>query len=247
VERAVLRRLAANGDSRFGESYFVDPCARALKVPTEQVWEALWGLVADRFVYLDRARQPASENWSWRVTVRGRRVASGESEWEPQDVQGFLRRLRNHTNPMDRIVLKYVEEALRAFNARCFMASSVMLGTASEQAVNELAASVITHVGTAKTAKLASSLASPRASQYSRFVALRDHLTAIRGTLPDGTADPVTLDAVADLLRVTRNAAGHPSGAAIDEDTAYTHLQMGGRYLLKMTDLGAWLDARPAA
>jgi hypothetical protein len=88
---------------------------------------------------------------------------------------------------------------------------------------------------------------SARVSQYSRFVMLRDHLAALRGSLPDGMADPVTLDAVADLLRVTRNSAGHPSGASIDEDTAYTHLQMGGRYLLKMTDLGAWLDARPAA
>ncbi len=71
-------------------------------------------------------------------------MASGESEWEPHDIRGFLRRLRNHAHPVGKIVLKYVEEALRVFNARCFLALSVMLGTASEQAVNELGISVIT-------------------------------------------------------------------------------------------------------
>jgi hypothetical protein len=49
----------------------------------------------------------------------------------------------------------------------------------------------------------------------------------------------LTLDAVADLLRVTRNDAGHPTGRRIDEDTAYTHLQMAARYLQKMTALEA--------
>jgi len=47
------------------------------------------------------------------------------------------------------------------------------------------------------------------------------------------------LDAVADLLRVATNDARHPTGRRIDEDTAYTHLQMAARYLQKMTALEA--------
>ena len=66
---------------------------------------------------------------------------------------------------------------------------------------------------------------------------MRKQLEPIRIELPGGLADTVTLDAVADLLRVTRNEAGHPTGADIDEDTAYTHLQMAARYIQKMTDL----------
>lgn len=61
----------------------------------------------------------------------------------------------------------------------------------------------------------------------------------MRPQLPENLADTLTLDAVADLLRVTRNDAGHPTGRRIDEDTAYTHLQMAARYLQKMTALEA--------
>lgn len=59
----------------------------------------------------------------------------------------------------------------------------------------------------------------------------------MRHTLPDDLGDNLTMDAVADLLRITRNEAGHPRGRAVDEDTAYTHLQLAARYLGKMTAL----------
>ncbi|WP_269433557.1 hypothetical protein [Nonomuraea sp. SBT364] len=36
----------------------------------------------------------------------------------------------------------------------------------------------------------------------------------MRPTLPDDLGDNLTMDAVADLLRITRNEAGHPHGAA---------------------------------
>jgi hypothetical protein len=47
------------------------------------------------------------------------------------------------------------------------------------------------------------------------------------------------LDAVADLLRTSRNDAGHPAVKPIDEGTAHAHLYMGGELLLKMTALTA--------
>ncbi|WP_433513685.1 hypothetical protein ACQP2T_60740 [Nonomuraea sp. CA-143628] len=39
--------------------------------------------------------------------------------------------------------------------------------------------------------------------------------------------------------RLITSTAGHPRGRAVDEDTAYTHLQMAARYLGKMTALAA--------
>lgn len=51
----------------------------------------------------------------------------------------------------------------------------------------------------------------------------------------------LTLDAVADLLRVTRNTAGHPSEEVVDEEVAHIHLQMAAVYLAKMTVLAEHL------
>lgn len=130
----------------------------------------------------------------------------------------------------------YVTEALRSFNARCYLASSVMLGVAAEQVFGRLAKAF---VGCAprRTGKLPKLLDTPLATYHQRFNEFRKRLEPLRSSLPDGLADSITLDAVADFLRVTRNAAGHPSGQRIDEDTAHTHLHMAGVLLAKMVDL----------
>jgi len=100
-----------------------------------------------------------------------------------------------------------------------------MLGVASERVMDGLASSVVKAIDE-RAKKLRDSLDNPRTSQRSRFNELRWVLEPMRPQLPDGLSDTLTLDAVAELLRITRNEAGHPTGAQIDEDTAYTHLQL---------------------
>lgn len=135
-----------------------------------------------------------------------------------------------------------MEEALRAFNARCYMASSVMLGVASERVVDDLGHALADRLGT-KAAKLSKLLSSPTSRTAAQFDEMRKLLVQL--DFPDGLTDTLTLDAVADLLRISRNNAGHPTGAAVDEDTAHTHLQMAARYLQKMTSLKAHLVTAP--
>jgi hypothetical protein len=55
------------------------------------------------------------------------------------------------------------------------------------------------------------------------------------------------MDAVADLLRITRNDAGHPTGRNVDEGTAYVNLQMAGRYIEKMAVLRQHFDDQEPA
>jgi hypothetical protein len=246
LRMTVLKRLAAGADARFSESYLINPIANDYHCQPRHVWEVLWGLLSEGLLYLDRNGQSGSDNWQWRLSTLGQVVASGSTRWEPRDVDGYLRRLRANKNPVDTIALRYMEEALRAFAARCYLASSVMLGTASERVVIELASSVARYIGQPQAKKLSELLTRPWTAQFNLFTEMRKHMETVRKAAPEGMADAVTLDAVADLLRVARNEAGHPTGTMIDEDTAYTHLQLGARYVLKMTDLTAWLDQRPA-
>lgn len=246
VRTAVLQRLVTPGaDTRFNAAYLVNPIAQQVGCRPHEVWEALWGLVGDGLIYLDTAGQGSStDNWQWRPSKFGIQAATSGS-WEPRDPEGYLRRLRRFEPAIDKGALLYVEEALRAFNARCYLATSVMLGVAAERVFNGLAEAFVAANPTTTT-KLRDAMNNPRSSQYTRFEELRKALDPIRAQLPSGLADPLTLDAVADLLRITRNEAGHPSGKQIDEDTAYTHLQMGARYLQKMTELRVHFEG-PAA
>ncbi len=238
----VLQHLATpHAERRFAQAYLVREILGQTGCQPHEVYEAVWGLVGEGLVYLDPAGQGSStDNWRWNLSTVGIKAATGGT-WEPRDPEGYLRRLRAHTPELDPVAVSYVEEALRAFNARCYLATSVMLGVASEQVVGGLARSVIDAVPGATGLRKA--IENPKVSQFSRFLELRKQLEPMRPQLPDDLGDTLTLDAVADLLRITRNEAGHPTGRQVDEDTAYTHLQMAARYLQKMATLNAHFRA----
>jgi hypothetical protein len=118
-----------------------------------------------------------------------------------------------------------------------------MLGVAAEQVFTGLATAVVA-AEPSRGKKLAERLADVRSSQNARFAELRKVLEPLRPSLPSELVDSLTLDAVGDLLRVTRNDAGHPSGRLIDEDTARSHLAVGGGYLAKMTELRLHFEKR---
>lgn len=239
VRAQVLEFLATpQADTRYHDAYLPAAIRQRSGCRPHEVWEALWGLVGEGLIYLDPAGQAnanSQHNWRWRLSSIGVAAAQGGS-WEPRDPEGYLRRLRREISDADPVVLRYVEEALGAFNARCYLAASVMLGVASEHAFLQLARTVAVALKP-DASKLAAALANPRASQHSRFIELRKLLEPRRPQLPHDLADNLTLDAVSDLLRITRNEAGHPSGSSVDEDTARTHLLIAGGYLKKMTDL----------
>ena len=235
----MLQHLATpQAETRFGHPYLVRSVAASSGSRPHEVWEVPWGLVGEGLAYLDPDIQGSgTDNWHWRLSGLGIRAVS-DGAWEPRDPEGYLTRLRKQTPAIDDKVLRYVEEALRAFNARCYLATSVMLGVASERSIDCLAESVLAARGESAR-RLANRMKDPRASQASRFVELRKVLDPLRPTLPAGTADTLTLDAVADLLRVTRNEAGHPTDTHIDEHVAYTHLQIAARYLHMLARLTA--------
>jgi hypothetical protein len=236
----------ANADTRFSQSYLPAAIMQRCGCTPGQVWEALWGLVGERLIYLDPAGQGSStDNWQWRLSADGALAVKGGS-WEPRDPDGFLRRLRRQVPGLDPIALKYVQEALHAFNARCFLASAVMLGVASERVFLGLAEAVATAVGT-PAGGLRKALDNPRASQHSRFKELRQVLEPRRKEIPNDLADVLTLDAVSELLRISRNEAGHPTGRDVDEDTARTHLLIAGGYLERMTQMRDHFAQQPPA
>jgi hypothetical protein len=246
IRSEVIEILATPGsEDRFYDPYLPAAIRQRTGCRPHQVWEALWGLVSDGLVYLDPEGQPPTDNWRWKLSERGMQAAAG-GPWEPRDLERYLRTLRRRVSELDPVALRYVEGALRAFNARCFLASSVMLGVALEQVFTSLARSVVKAQGKA-AARLQRTLDDPRISQRQRFNELRKLLEPLRPQLPDDLGDNLTIDAVADLLRITRNDAGHPTGRDVDEDTAHVNLQMAGRYMGKMTDLRQHFDAQKPA
>lgn len=233
---AVLDWLSRPGtDTRFRLDAFVRDVRAAKGWRRHEILEAVWGLVADGLVYLDHEDQPSDTYWRWKLSAAGVRAVNGGA-WEPVTMDRYLDRLRREAPGLDAIVLQYVEEALRAFNARCYLAAAVMVGVASERAFLLLAEAFAEAVGE-QASRLRTELGNPRSSQHRRYSEFRKLLDHRRDRLPNDLVDPIALDGVAELLRVVRNDAGHPTGAEIDEDTARTQLLIAGPYLQKMARL----------
>ncbi|WP_158074111.1 hypothetical protein [Micromonospora sp. CB01531] len=236
VRRTVLQRLGSGGASRFGRPYLVGTIRQETGCSEAEVWEALWGLVGDGLVYLDTAGQGSgTDNWQWRLSADGQRVAKGGS-WEPRDPDGYLDRIRREIPDLDDLIELYLTEALRSFNGRCYLATSVMLGVAAERAFLVMAQSYATS-SMAGAPAMAKELAKPRSNYFALWTEFRKRIEPVRQDLPDGLADALTLDAIADLIRLTRNEVGHPTGRQIDEDTARVHLTIAPVYLRKMQQL----------
>ena len=246
VRRAVLQQLGGGGESRFGSPYLVGAVRQQANCTAGEVWEALWALVGEGLVYLDTAGQGwGTDNWQWRLSADGRRVAQGGS-YEPRDLDGYLERLRREIPSLDELVELYLIEALRSFNSRCYLATSVMLGVAAERAFLVMARAYAAS-SVAGAAALGRELGKPRGNYFALWTEFRKRIEPVRADLPNGLADALTLDAVADLIRLTRNEAGHPSGRQIDEDTARVHLTIAPMYLRKMDQLTAHFAERLAA
>ena len=245
VRRAVLTYLGSGADSRFSHRYLIANVSKEAHCPQTAVWEALWGLVGDGLAYLDTDAQGSStDNWCWRLSADGLRIAKGGT-WEPRDPDGYIVRIHREIPNLDGLVELYLVEALQSFNARCYLATSVMLGVAAERAFLAMAESYAASSLPGASA-MAKELARPRANYFALWTEFRKRIEPARKELPDGLDDALTLDAIADLIRLTRNEVGHPTGRQIDEDTARVHLAIAPTYLRKMSQLSAHFEGLPA-
>lgn len=244
VRRAVLRQLGRGGASRFGRPYLVGTIHQETGCSDAEVWEALWGLVGEGLIYLDTAGQGSgTDNWQWRLSADGQRVAKGGT-WEPRDPDGYLARIHREIPDLDDLVELYLTEALQSFNGRCYLATSVMLGVAAERAFLVMAQAYAASP-MANAPAMAKELVKPRSNYFALWTEFRKRIEPVRQDLPDGLADALTLDAIADLIRLTRNEVGHPTGRQIDEDTARVHLTIAPMYLRKMHQLAAHFVGLP--
>ena len=210
-----------------------------------EAWEPLWAFVGDGLIYLDPAGQGSStDNWSWRVSADGERAVKGGT-WEPRDPEGYLARIRREIPDLDGLVELYLTEALQSSNGRCYLATSVILGVAAEQAFLVMASRMPPRRWLARPLSPRRSRSHAATTSPSGWNSAGASSPFARN-LPGGLADALTLDAIADLIRLTRNEAGHPTGRQIDEDTARVHLTIAPVYLRKMQLLSVHFAGTPA-
>lgn len=195
--------------------------------------------------YLERILVPgygrdASGAWRWpfyRLTDYGKRVVDNP-EYQPHDPTGYLNRIQNEVSTIDPVIVHYLEEALNCYRGSLLLAAAVMIGCAAEKAMLLLVDAFGSAISDAKDkAKYEREVKSLMISR--KYDALWKRLEPLESALPNSLGDDlhVILDRVFDLIRTTRNEAGHPTGKRIERETIHANLLLFPSYCKRVYKL----------
>lgn len=210
-----------------GEGVSLNPRDLSDIVMTQQ---AFWDLVGNGLVMPgDRSRSYQGNELPYvSITDYGLQCIE-EGRRLPIDSEGFLEEM--NFDQVDDIIRLYIEEAASSFSARNYLAATVMAGGAMERAILVLTEQYETKVAPAQKEVYKADVLSQEKikTRFDRFLAFLEK-NGIKKALP--RADQETLDsllpAIVQLIRITRNEVGHPTGREIERDVAEANI-----YLLK--------------
>lgn len=197
-------------------------------------------LYHDRIIFLGQRTGGDNQAWSfpwYRLTEYGKQVVNNP-EYQPHDPTGYLSRIQADVPTIDPAIIRYLEEGINCYRNNLLLASAVMIGCSAEKAMLLLIDAFGNAIADAeKKAKYGKEVKARMISR--KYEALWKRLGPLAQQLPDGLGDDmhVILDRVFDLIRTTRNDAGHPTGKKIERETVHANLLLFPSYCKRVYGL----------
>lgn len=160
----------------------------------------------------------------YQLTEYGEAVVDSE-EYQPHDPEGYLSRLKLDIPEIDEVIIRYLEESLSCYRKNLLFAAAVMLGCAAEKAVLLLVQAYGVSLSDSEDKKkYEKETKSFIISQ--KWKALWKRLEPTSTLLPESLGEDLgtILERVFDIIRTTRNDAGHPTGKTIERETVHANL-----------------------
>ena len=196
-------------------------------------------LYHDRLIFLGNRTGGDNQAWSfpwYRLTEYGKQVVNN-TEYQPYDPAGYLGRIKNEIPAVDEVIIRYMEETLNCFRTNLLLGAAVMIGCAAEKAMLLLIDSFGGTLEEPAKTKYKTEINSRMISR--KYNALWKRLQPLLPTLPEQLCDDlhVILDRIFDLIRKTRNDAGHPTGKLIEKETIHAGLLLFPSYCKRVYEL----------
>jgi hypothetical protein len=210
--------------TRFGQAKALtdDDRARVRMVISELVTEGILSWGADEMI---KAGPPHLT-----VTEYGQLVLNKLMP-QPYDPDGYLAHLQTQVGGLDGIVELYIVEATQTLRRNNLLSAAVMTGVASERTFDLLLDAV------------AKAITGP--GQQERFEKLKtdtrtkhrfDEVKKAIMKIPENARTEIDenlesdLDGIFNLIRITRNDAGHPTGKIMRREQVFVNLQLFVQY-----------------
>jgi hypothetical protein len=202
----------------------------------ERFLEVFWTLFREGVITLG-LNDSNREFPFFRVTEFGRRIIAHQQAYFFHDVSSYEALVRSEIPAIDETTLLYLEEAMQSFRAGCILATTVMLGVATEHTFLLLIEKIErspTHSGTFVNVWNERTIL----QKVNKFKNILDQ--QFRSLPPDVKEDLDTHFAgILSIIRTFRNQSGHPTGKLVDREQAYVLLQLFIPYCRKMYQLMA--------
>lgn len=208
---------------------------------TRNVLAVIWELVIEG-VFTPGSGLQSPNLPQLRVTDYGRKCFEA-GELTAHDPDDYLRRLKIVCPSIDDITLLYVGEALGTFRTGNNLATAAMIGVGAENMLLNLVASVQAALNSEqRQSKFARKTNGRNAKAQHDEVLVR--LRSPSTPLPVELASVLTqhIDGIYDLIRRTRNEAGHPTGKRLERFETHALLLLFPTYCKTVHELSEWLS-----
>lgn len=160
----------------------------------------------------------------YQLTEYGDKVVHA-TEYQPHDPDGYLNRIKTDIPEIDGVIIRYLEESLSCFRKNLLFAAAVMLGCAAEKAMLLL----IQAFGDSRRDPEERQRYEKETKSFvirRKWEALWKRLEPSSASLPKNLSEDLgtILERIFDIIRTTRNDAGHPTGRIIEKETVHANL-----------------------
>lgn len=208
--------------------------------------EIIWELIVQGVIA--PGMNSANRGLPWiHLTEYGRKSLK-TNDFMPHDVLGYMSKLESAVGQtVDGIVTAYVRESLLTFLGGQYIASTVMLGVASERCVDLLIKAYSDAIADdSRKSTFEEKVAKAGRSVKRRFDVLRAGLLDLKLAPELSDALDIHLSGIFTLIRYTRNDAGHPIGQKVEREEAYGNLVLFPQYCKRVYELINYFSTNPA-
>ena len=211
----------------------------------DAIRECIWSLIIQGIVVPGVSTDSYGSNLPWLQVTEWGKACLENGEYVPYDTNLYLNRLRSQVPRLDSTVDLYLSEALNSFRSGNYLAAAVMTGVASERILVTLRDAIHGAIREKdRQRKLMEATDGQAAKRIYEEISKR--IDPVVEQLPPQLQDSIgtELDGIFQLIRRTRNDAGHPTGRAIERGEANALFQLFPVYAKSACALIAWLEGK---
>jgi len=205
--------------------------------------EIIWSLIVQGI--LIAGLNDSNQLWPFlSLTEYGKRCIE-EERVLPHDPEGFLRDFHAAVPNADSTTLQYLTESLQCYIHGLYNSAAVMLGAASEQSVLLLFESYLNSIADPSQKQTFESSLQKIQSIFRKFELFERKFSSVKPAMPRELTENVDsqLRGIFDLIRNSRNDAGHPAIQTFaSRDAVYSHLKLFTPYCKRIHGLMEWFD-----